>query len=114
MSKFIVRVKNLRSFIQLQSAIIKADRYHQLNGQRHYVMPFPDGKLVIFSKDSFKDWKRKGYLQKLSSVGSMERQCFYHTAYQNGNGAMDEDTILLREAVFYAWKKKLRIEKKHK
>lgn len=112
MSKFSTRVKNLRSFVQLQFAIMKADKYHQIDGQRYYVMPYKNGKLMIFSKSSLKEWKREGCISKSSSVGSLERHCFYHTTYQNGNGVMDAADVLLREAIFYAWKSKLREEHK--
>lgn len=114
MSKFLTRVKNLRSFIQLQFAIMQADERHQRDGDRYYVVPYKRGKLVIFSKKSLKEGKREKIFDPNSTVATLEKKCFYHTPYQNGSKAMDESEILLREAIFYAWKKKLREEKRHK
>lgn len=89
--------KKIKAEIVYSLAVRKADNAHGENGERYYVMPSEDGRLVVVVL------KRKNYIPKDASVADMQRECFYCTPYRNGKGEMPADIIALKHSAFLDW-----------
>lgn len=95
--------KKIKAETVYSLAVRKADNAHSENGERYYVMPSEDGRLVIVDRRNFRILKRKNYISKDASVADMQRECFYCTPYRNGNGEMPADIIALKHSAFLDW-----------
>lgn len=71
--------KKIKAEIVYSLAVRKADNAHSENGERYYVMPSEDGRLVVVDRRNFRVLKRKNYIPKDASVADMQRECFYCT-----------------------------------
>lgn len=95
--------KKIKAEIVYSLAVRKADNAHSENGERYYVMPSEDGRLVVVDRRNFRVLKRKNYIPKDASVADMQRECFYCTPYRNGTGEMPADIIALKHSAFLDW-----------
>lgn len=96
--------KKIKAEIVYSLAVRKADNAHSENGERYYVMPSEDGRLVVVDRRNFRVLKRKNYIPKDASVADMQRECFYCTPpYRNGKGEMPADIIALKHSAFLDW-----------
>lgn len=112
MNKFIFSVKNLfrinwyrylRDYLRLRAAIQTADEQHAKDGDRYYVIPSTDGKLLIMDRKNFRAMKRKHYIGKNVTLNDLKRECFYHTPYANRTGAITPEERNARANSYYAW-----------
>lgn len=95
--------KKIKAEIVYSLAVRKADNAHSENGERYYVMPSEDGRLVVVDRRNFRILKRKNYISKDASVADMQRECFYCTPYRNGKGEMPAYIIALKHSTFLDW-----------
>lgn len=95
--------KKIKAEIVYSLAVRKADNAHNENGDRYYVMPSEDGRLVVVDRRNFRILKRKNYIPKDASVADMQRECFYCTPYRNGKGEMPADITALKHSAFLDW-----------
>lgn len=95
--------KKIKAEIVYSLAVRKADNAHSENGDRYYVIPSEDGRLVVVDRRNFRVLKRKNYIPKDASVADMQRECFYCTPYRNGKGEMPADIIALKHSAFLDW-----------
>lgn len=95
--------KKIKAEIVYSLAVRKADNAHSENGERYYVMPSEDGRLVVVDRRNFRILKRKNYISKDASVADMQRECFYCTPYRNGKGGMPSDIAALKHSIFLDW-----------
>lgn len=95
--------KKIKAEIVYSLAVRKADNAHNENGDRYYVMPSEDGRLVVVNRRNFRILKRKNYISKDASVADMQRECFYCTPYRNGKGEMPADITALKHSAFLDW-----------
>ena len=95
--------KKIKAEIVYSLAVRKADNAHSENGERYYVMPSEDGRLVVVDRRNFSILKRKNYISKDASVADMQRECFYCTPYRYGKGEMPADIIALKRSAFLDW-----------
>lgn len=89
----------------LRKAIMMAEAAHEQNGHRYYVMPTSDGKLAVMDRTNFRILKRKNYISRNATLGQLLTECFYHTAYANGNGVMPDDVRKNKRRAFWLWAK---------
>lgn len=80
-----------------------ADNAHKQNGERYYVMPGYDRKLIIMDRRNFRLLKQKNYIPNKASVKHLELECFYCTPYKNGKGKLSKDDIASKRDQFYRW-----------
>lgn len=97
--------KRIKYYLMLRKAIMMADAAHEQDGHRYYVMPTQDGKLAVMDRTNFRILKRKGYINRTATVTGLLNECFYHTAYANGNGKMPDDVRKDKRRVFWLWVK---------
>lgn len=95
-----------------REAIRKADRAHANDGNRYYVMPSAEGKLLIMDKKNFRILKRKHYIDSRARVQDLVNECFYCTPYSNGEGALDPFAIEFKRQQYLAWYKAAHQKKK--
>lgn len=95
--------KKIKAEIVYSLAVRNADNAHSENGERYYVMPSEDSRLVVVDRRNFRILKRKNYIPKDASVADMQRACFYCTPYRNGKGKMPADIIALKHSAFLDW-----------
>lgn len=98
-------VKKLKYYLMLRKAVMMADEAHEQNGHRYYVMPTDDGRLVVLDRTNFRILKRKNYIARSATVGHLLSECFYHTAYCSGKGAMPDDVRKNKRRTFWLWAK---------
>lgn len=85
--------KKLKAYLRFREAVRRANVAHAVDSQRYYVLPSPDGNLIIMNRKNFRILRRKGYIDRNAYIKGLEKGCLYCTPYANGTGAMDEDTI---------------------
>lgn len=85
--------KRFRAYLRFKEAVRQADRAYEKTQQRYYVLPTPDGKLIIMERRNFRLLKRKGYIARYASIYGLERGCLYHTPYANGRKRMSKERM---------------------
>lgn len=98
----------LKSIIRLNYAIDKADRAHEKTGERYYVLPDHNNKLIILDRYHFRKLKKKGRLTYKANIFDMQRECFYCTAYKNGEGALNQKIIKVKRKMYLEYVQAMR------
>jgi hypothetical protein len=86
-----------------REAIRKADRAHSKDGNRYYVMPSAEGKLLIMDRDNFRILKHKHYISRKATVQDLLNECFYFTPYRNGDCAITRDILDIKRKQYLSW-----------
>ena len=84
--------KRFKAFLRFREAIRQADAAFVKTNQRHYVLPTPDGMLIIMNRKNFRELKRKGYIDRSTYILGLEKGCLYCTPYSNGTRGMNSET----------------------
>lgn len=84
--------KKFKAYLRFREAIRQADKAYVNTNQRHYVLPTPDGMLIIMNRKNFRELKRKGYIDRRAYVLGLENGCLYCTPYGNGTRGMNNET----------------------
>lgn len=84
--------KRFKAFLRFREAMRQADKAYAQTNQRHYVLPSPDGMLIIMNRKNFRELKRKGYIDRRAYVLGLEKGCLYCTPYGNGTRGMSNQT----------------------
>lgn len=97
-----------RAYLQLREAVRMADKAHQANGRRFYVLPTsdaPKGKpqLVVIDRFNFRKLKHKGYIPQKATVRDLVAESFYFTPYANGNAFITPDFQKRKARQFFQW-----------
>lgn len=111
-------------YLRYREAVKKADKAHKKTGERYYVMPSADkGKpsLIIMDRFNFRKLKQKKYINHQATVRDLVSECFYCTAYRNGDGYLDAAGRKIKLALYFSYckaehtkAKQLKKQKKHK
>ena len=98
-------IKKLIYTLRLNEAVRQANKAHQKNGHRYYVMPTSgnSGKLVIMDRYNFRKLKLKKYITHKAFVRDLEVECFYCTSYKNGMGALTKEAERQKRKNYFAW-----------
>lgn len=100
--------RKFRAYLQLREAVRRADKAHQANGQRFYVLPTsdaPKGKpqLVVIDRFNFRKLKHKGYIPQKATVRDLVAESFYFTPYANGNAFITAEFRKRKARQFFQW-----------
>lgn len=97
--------KKIKTSIILHEAVRKADKAHNENGQRYYVMPTSgtSGQLVVMDRNNFRKLKQKHYINNNTFVKDLEVECFYCTPYRNGAGELSAEAVALKRKQYFSW-----------
>lgn len=106
--------RKLSDYTRLYYAVKKADEIHARTGDRYYVMPGENGKLIIMNRFEFRKLKQKGYISRKASVDDLIRESFYFTPYQNGSGCITPKYESLKRKEYYSYMNSLRKAKNAK
>ena len=103
-------------YLRYRSAVNKADKAHEETGGRYYVMPSSgyDRKLLIMDRSNFRKLKQKGYINRNANQRDLLQECFYCTAYRNGDGYLDDKGRKVKLQLYFSWCKVQRMLKKEK
>lgn len=96
--------KKIRASLRLREAVRQADKAHQENGGRYYVMPTTgtSGQLVIMDRNNFRKLKQKHYINYNTFVRDLEIECFYCTPYNNGAGKLSSAVMAKKRNQYYS------------
>lgn len=108
--------QRFRASLQLREAIKKADNAWRLTGRRHYVLPTFGGsqRLIIMDRKNFRIFKQKHYIKPNATIRDVERECFYCTAYADGNNYLTDEQKAVKRQNFYNWCEAMRLCRKGK
>lgn len=101
-------------YLQLREAVKQADKAHLLNGQRFYVMPAQDGKLIVIDRRNFRALKSKHYINRDTNLHDMLSECFYFTPHRNGDGYILPTTRRQKVIQYFQWVEAMKQLKKKK
>lgn len=106
-------IKAFRRFkanLKINEAIKQADQAHAKDGKRYYVLPTAglEGKLIVMDRYNFRKLKIKHYINHNVKIADLERECFYCTAYKDGKGELDTDTLAQKKQSYHTWVEMLR------
>ena len=97
-------LKKLFAFVQLHEAVRRADKEHERNHARYYVMPSRDGKLVVIDRKNFKILRMKRYIPSHATQRDMLNECFYFTPYRDGSGLITKEARKIKTEQYFSWK----------
>lgn len=113
-------------YLRYREAVKKADNAHTKNGERYYVMPAtaPSGSaagkpsLIVMDRYNFRKLKQKHYINRNATQRDLLSECFYCTAYRNGDGYLDAAGRKIKLALYFSYCEATRTKakqlKKHK
>lgn len=102
----------LKAYLHFKEAIRQADERLLTSGQRHYVLPGKFCDLVVTDRQNFRGLRMKHYItNRRAKMIDVVKECFYHTSYADGHGAMDAERLAIRWDQYYLWYEKGRNEK---
>lgn len=93
----------MRDLLRLRRAVIMADKAHAGDGERYYVMPTADSKLIVIDRRNFRIMKQKHYINRNASVRDLADECFYCTPYRDGKGELPPDVLELKKRQYLVW-----------
>lgn len=85
--------KKFRAFLRFREAVKVADNAYQKSGQKHYVLPQVDGKLLVMDRKNFRGLRRKGYISRNVSLSLMASHCIYSTCDARGRGGVEQEQL---------------------
>lgn len=95
--------KKIKYFFMYQRAISMANNAYHTTGNRHYVMPTPQGKLMVTDRANFRLLKRKHYINPNATLGHLTAECFYHTPHRGGTHAMHPTKVKAQLHLYWQW-----------
>lgn len=95
--------QKFRATLQLREAIRQAEEAHAADGNRYYVMPADNGKLVIMDRRNFRLLKRKHYVNANANCHNLMVESFYFTANRDGSGYLSEADRKYKVQQYFAW-----------
>ena len=104
--------QKLHARLQLRQAVKLADKMHEADGERYYVMPSfnktKNGKrkhsLAVMDRANFRKLKQKHYIAQKTFVSDLIRECFYHTPYKDGSGKIPGGKLEEKRAQYFRWR----------
>lgn len=90
-------------YLRYREAVKKADKAHAQTGERYYVMPTVNGKLIVMDRANFRIMKKKHYLNPNATVRDLINESFYMTPYRLGNGYLDKKGRRIKLLLYYSW-----------
>lgn len=107
-------IRKFKSYLIYREAVAKAETLHSETGDRQFVIPSPDGSLIIVDRRNFRLLKRKGYIEKDVRISDLIISSFYYTSDRSGRYPIPEHEIEIRKQKFYLWRKRTRKENRKK
>lgn len=105
-------IKKFFAYIRLEEAIRIAEKAHNENGQRYYVLPNGmSRKLIVTDRSNYRKLRHKGYYANDAKMDDVEKASFYYTAHRNGDGRLSADDINMKRMQYYHWLKSLRMRR---
>ncbi len=84
--------KRFKARLRFRRAIQIADEALQKTGLRHFVIPTPNG-LVVVDRRNFRRLRNKRYINRRAVYRELPNNCVYCTPYRNGEGALSQEMI---------------------
>lgn len=104
--------RKFKAALELREAIKKANNAHANTGERFFVMPYIDGRLVVMDRKNFRKLRFKGYINRGVYVNDLLLDSFYFTPCRSGNMPMSESLRKNKVKRFFEWKELLLKKKK--
>lgn len=73
---------------KLEYAIHMANKAHEQDGQRYYILPDANDRLIILTRYSFRKLKKQGLISSKATITDITRESFYFTPYANGTDSL--------------------------
>lgn len=73
---------------KLEYAIHMANKAHEQDGQRYYILPDANDRLIILTRYTFRKLKKQGLISSKATITDIIRESFYFTPHANGTGAL--------------------------
>ena len=99
-------IKRIKSELQFKKAVDEAEKAHEKNGGRFYVLPNKNGKLLVLDRTNFRILKRKGYIKSNYNMNDVKRISFYYTSGQINDNMISDEEAALRKSFFLSWASK--------
>lgn len=106
-------IEKFFAYLRLKEAIRIADKAHEENGKRYYVLP--NGrthKLLVTDRSNYRMLRHKGYYKSNAKMIDVKEASFYYTAHKNGEGKSTDKLIDLKRMQYYHWVESLKKSKK--
>lgn len=102
-------------YLRYREAVKKAEKAHKQTGERYYVMPATGTDkptLIIMNRDNFRKLRKKHYINHNAKVRDLLNECFYCTAYSNGNGFLDAKGRKMKLSLYFSYCQAIRKKRK--
>lgn len=97
------------ALIRYSYAVSLADRAHERQGHRFFVVPNEYGRLIVIDRKNFRAYKRHGQIVRHASIDDLKRDCIYCTATGGGNEYLSAEQKEFKKRVYlYGVRKSVR------
>ncbi len=97
-------IEKFLAYLRLKEAIRIADKAHEENGKRYYVLPNgKTHKLIVTDRNNYRQLRHKGYYQNSAKMIDVKKASFYYTAHKNGEGKSTDELVDLKRMQYYHW-----------
>lgn len=97
-------IEKFLAYLRLKEAIRIADKAHEENGKRYYVLPNGrTNKLIVTDRNNYRQLRHKGYYQNSAKMIDVKKASFYYTAHKNGEGKSTDELVDLKRMQYYHW-----------
>lgn len=106
-------IEKFFAYLRLKEAVRIADKAHEENGKRYYVLP--NGrthKLLVTDRSNYRKLRHKGYYVNDAKMDDVNKASFYHTSHKNGEGKLSEGDMKVKMIRYYFWVESLKKSKK--
>lgn len=99
--------RKFKAALELREAIKKANNAHDATGERFFVMPNADGRLVVMDRKNFRKLRFKRYINRGVYVSDLILESFYFTPCREGRLPLSENLRKAKVKSFFEWKELL-------
>ena len=97
-------IEKFLAYLRLKEAIRIADKAHEENGKRYYVLlNGRTHKLIVTDRNNYRQLRHKGYYQNRAKMIDVKKASFYYTAHKNGEGKSTDELVDLKRMQYYHW-----------
>lgn len=97
-------IEKFLAYLRLKEAIRIADKAHEENGKRYYVLPNgKTHKLIVTDRNNYRQLRHKGYYHNSAKMIDVKKASFYYTAHKNGEGKSTDELVDLKRMQYYHW-----------
>jgi len=100
------KLQSLKAYLMYRKAVKMANKKHEEDGHRYFVLPNIDTKifLIVTDRKNFRKIRQKGYIDSNMKMEDVFNACFYYTSQADGGGRnITQDELKVKQIKYQFW-----------